>query len=302
MRPDAADTAARFDAWAARLELTATLAKLRGVVLPWVARCAPEGTSADDHCLAAADLALFIFYLDDLDGPDEPLRFADAERILAGEIPSPDASPLCHGWRDLLAQVSTRGLSIERYLTDRQTALAAWRTRNAARRSGVTWRLEDWLTLRSTTIFMRQWMSLWELLTGRVVSDAMRARPAFERAVRATCRWQVLANEVASVDRDRATGETNAVFLEMRERGVSEHEAVTRVMAMASAARRDFDHAARALLDDTDDVALQSYVHGLRVSIEGAVEHYADRHARYARIQGEVQRSPASPLEQVLSV
>ncbi len=283
MRPEGADTAARFDAWAARFELTATLAKLRGVVLPWVARCAPDGVSADDHALAAADLALFIFYLDDLDGPDEAARFAEVERILDGEVPPPDASPLRRGWRNLLDEMAARGPASARCVADRRVALAAWRARNDARRAGRRWALEDWIALRCTTIFMRQWMSLWEALTGRVVCDATRARPAFEAAVRATCRWQVLYNELASVARDRATGETNAVLLVMRDGALTEPEAAARVMAMAAAARTDFERARSELGAGADD-ALRAYLDGLAVSIEGAVEHYADRHARYGRL------------------
>lgn len=283
MRPDSADTALRFDAWAARFELTDTLARLRGVVLPWVANCAPEGASADDHALAAADLAMFIFYLDDIDEEEESRRFAEVERVLAGEHLGPEASPLQRGWSDLVERVAARGLPMARFISDRQAVLAAWRERNDARRRARIWSLEDWISLRSTTIFMRQWMSLWELVSTGVVSDQARAHPAFERAVRATCRWQVLYNEVASIARDRASGETNAVLLVMRDRRLDERDAATHVLRTAKDERDEFERAARELAVG-DDGVLRAYVDALRMSIEGAVAHYADRHARYERV------------------
>lgn len=284
MRPDAADTARRYDAWMARHALSETLAPLRAVVLPWVARCAPEGATAKHHALAAADLALFIFYLDDLDGPDEPRRFDDAARVLDGAAPEADASPLLRGWHGLLAEMRATGRDTTRYLADRRDALRAWRVRNDARRRGARWTVSSWLELRGTTIFMRPWMSLWELLLGCALDDTARAHTALESAVAATCRWQALYNEVASVERDRAKGETNVVLLVMRDEGLDMGEAVARVRAMAAVTRRAFDTAAQDALRALPTEAVRAYVDALRVSIDGAVAHYADRHDRYGRV------------------
>lgn len=278
MRPEArAEMARDVDDWALRHGLTDAVAPVREVVLQWVALSAPPGATVAMCVDASLDLALCFFLLDDRD--DEAER-ADFERVLAGHDPSRDASATTRGRADVVARFAARGRPMARYLGGRARQVEVFRERARVRREPVGF--DAWLSLRETSIFVAQWVDGWEVLLEASPTDAERARPEFARALRAACRWNVLRNEVASFERDRARGEANLVAIAMRD-GASRDDAVTRLRAMADDELAALGDAAEALREGAPSAGLQGFVAVLRSTVAGCLAMYERvRPPRYA--------------------
>lgn len=278
MTPEArAEVARGVDDWALRHGLTDALAPVREVVLQWVSLSAPPGATTAMCVDASLDLALCFFLLDDRD--DEVER-ADFARVLSGAALSPEATATTRGRAVVVARFAARGRPMARYLGGRARQVEVFRERARMRREPVGF--DAWLSLRETSIFVAQWVDGWEVLLEASPTDAERARPEFARALRAACRWNVLRNEVASFERDRARGEANLVAIAMRD-GASRDAAEARVLAMADDELTALDGAVVALEEGAPSAGLRGFVDVLRSTVAGCLAMYERvRPPRYA--------------------
>lgn len=265
------------DDWARHHGLTDAVAPVREVVLPWVSLSAPPGATAAMCVDASLDLALSFFLLDDRDDEAERAAF---ERVLAGHALSPEATATTRGRAAVVARFAARGRPMARYLGGRARQVEVFRERAQVRRGPVGF--DAWLSLRETSIFVAQWVDGWEVLLEASPTDVERDRPEFVGALRAARRWNVLRNEVASFERDRARGEANLVAIAMRD-GASRDDAEARVRAMADDELAVLDCAVAALEEGAPSAGLRGFVAVLRSTVAGCLAMYERvRPPRYA--------------------
>jgi hypothetical protein len=246
--------------------LTAAWTPIARTTTAWVALAMPSWATDHDHALAALDLGMCFFVLDD----SRDLRCChDLARICRGESPAPDR-PLQGAFADLFRRLpgpldhfrDTR-LAFAQALVDRQT-----------RRDFDS---EGYLALRETTIYTEAWLALMEVLGGFVLDTRQRARVA--PAFRAACRWQLLDNERVSLSRDARTGTPNVISLVARERRCSVGEAIAAIDARAATEFAAYEAAAGRTGDYAIDLYLDALACSVRAVMEGhrGIERYQDR-------------------------
>jgi hypothetical protein len=288
-----------YDAWVRAFGLEVRVADLLRTVCLWTVRAAPADATEEDRALACMDLTLSFAELDDYAGVDEEGLFAEHLAVLDGARPGPavpsraeraacpgngpGASARARAHADLLDRLGRRGAPLTHYLGGRHAVVDAYRIRNAVRRRERRLSFAAYLDLRLTTIFVAQWVDLWEIVGGFALTPAERARPERAVAVEAACLWHVLHNDVVSRARDAARGEPNLVALAAVEEGVTADEAARRLLARARVAAAELDEAAAAFVAAAPGGRAARYAAFLGTCVQAGVDnYYRDNPARYA--------------------
>lgn len=250
--------------------------------LAWALACSPPDTTIDKLAVATMDLALWFVYLDDYAGADDSELYRACARILEGEQPLPGPFAILRLFADHHARISRLPAKTTRYVTERQRLLRAYELRNDAGRSNRVMSFDEYYQIRSFTTGIDWWMSVWALLEDFELTDAERALPAVDRAIRAVVGWFIFMNEARSVARDIASKTPNLVLIYAREHGTSHEEAAAHLDLLSKAALRDFDVAEAEL---RRDVSVNRNIEGmlsfLRVCLDGGAALYARRADRY---------------------
>lgn len=265
-------------AWIRAHGLEAAWTPVLHTTAAWIASAAPPWATPAQRALACMDLGTCFFLLDDADDARAPALYDDLDRMTTGAVPAADR-PLQAAFADLFARLAALG-SIDHYLAARREFAHALRRRHAVRTGAATLDLEGHVALRTITIYVEPWLSLWEVLGGFVLSPDQRAlvAPALTPAIR----WQALENDRVSVARDAREGTPNAAAL-LAARGLSPAAAAAEVTALADEALAAYRTADAALAAASVATSVRRFLATLADSVDGAVRHYrrADP-ARYA--------------------
>lgn len=237
---------ASIDAWIEARRLHALGGNVK-TVTTWIDRCAPRSATLEQLVLAGRDLLVVFYSLDDCPDDECDAYYDACERILrTGELGRPHDSRL-EAYRDTLAELSGLGGDASHYRRGRADLIAHYRWRAACRRQGLSPSLSEYLEHRRVTIYLRQWIDAWELLEDCRLDATERSAPAVRTAVAAMVEWQLLQNDLVSVERDVRKGEPNIVALVQRRDGSDLVAAKRAVAQLRDASRIELDRALASL-------------------------------------------------------
>ena len=260
-----------FDLWIGQFGgLREQISPVLYTSLMWVRWCSPLECTDAQRCIAGADLALFFFSIDDASGRGRLRLYTDVQELLDGRNPRPD-SDFFRGAEDILNRMREFGLPLDRYIESRKELLAQYRTRLALG-NGETISFTDYLNVRKVTIYIDQWLDMWEVL-----GDFMLDEGELERVSKlkdALVLWHVLKNDLVSVERDRKAGIPNLVSLRAAELGIDSNEASRRLEHQASSAQGAFLEETRNLQRVGLSPKLKKYAALLTNCYDGGVRNY----------------------------
>lgn len=262
-----------FDAWVREFGLQRALAPIVYTVLAWTVWCSPRGASMDARAVAAMDLGLCFFFLDDHPDDGAERLYDDVERLLDGHVPAAGDPPLQHAYHEIFERMAARGLPLDRYREGRRALLRCYRRRRVAAT------FDAYLALRTTTIYVDQWLDMWEVLGDFYLSAEERRNPLLARARTSMIRWHVYENDLASIERDARAGVPNLVRLH----GGALPEAIAEVKALADHEERSFVEACAELRSRPMSQSVLRHLDLLEICHRGGIENYRRQNpARYA--------------------
>ncbi len=225
--------------WTRGLALSGRMRAAVDVGARWVCQCAPS-SQLDHRLLASLDLSLFLFYPDDnlddviLDGYEQVLSGLRGGTL---DPRSPSAIVL-----RLVEEFERRGLWSPRHVQGRVELLTALRRRNEWRESKYRPSFDEYLELRKTTIYIRQWVELWASVLG--LPECVEAPEHLQRASmrlldEALC-FEVFQNEVVSLSRDVLANTPNLVLLLARDEQIELADAARHLRGARDERHRSF--------------------------------------------------------------
>jgi hypothetical protein len=273
--------------WARGLNIHEYTSADAKAVAAWVDLCAPVRSNHENRLLACKDLSAVLFTLDDYEGDDYLDLFAACEAALDLTPPASGLQwqPLVTAYSAVVREVEARGFDTSQYKAWRRALLREYRQRNRLRQAGETLDSGAHLERRRTTVYTRQWINLWEILEGCPLSSEDRSSALTIELLEQMVEWQVLENELVSVDRDLARGEQNLIAIISRERSMSLQSAAGMVTETHGAATRRLEALLRDFRDSFSSQQQQGYADILERCYRGAVEINQVRLARYRRTE-----------------
>ncbi len=222
----------QVEGWLEGFGLRGSLAHAIETASAWTAICSPASASDEDRRLAALDLTLWLFAVDDDEGPLRAQALDRCVEQLHGRRPSGPAGrePVVAARERLLELIGARASSLDRYRRSRVRYVEAVGRRDGMRPDEPPPSFEDYLRLRETTIYVEQWIELWGALRSIDLQADRDRAPELRTATRAIVHWNIFDNEPRSLTRDRARGTPNLVDLWSRERGCEPTDGVGSVI------------------------------------------------------------------------
>jgi len=238
-----------FDSWVRAHGIEDEVAPILYTVTTWVKHCSPPHASTEQLALACMDLAVSFFYLDDYEREDDHELFAQYEMTLTGEPAAGLNAPsglrrnqaIIRAHADLLGKLQSMGHPMQEYVAEERRLLAEYRYRNSTKRGHETLTYDRYRDCRLVTIYVYQWLELWQLLDHFPVSAHERASPIYQDAVRLTATFFVLGNELYSLDRDIRNREPNLVCILADEQAIPLTEAARRIALERDEVARAFE-------------------------------------------------------------
>lgn len=208
----------QFKAWVESFQLTETLTQLLRTVSVWAHYCSPPVSDERSMAIAHADLALWFFYLDDYDKDDYEIFFNDCSRILDSRGAIAERSPLLRAYADVIKQVATYDCDLTHYLGGRRQSLELIRKRiRTGRRRGSKPTFNEYYNERMISVYVYQWLDMWEILGGFYLTPEERASFEIKEAKRSVTAWHILQNDMRSLHRDIRCGSPNLLLLHAEE-------------------------------------------------------------------------------------
>jgi hypothetical protein len=206
--------------------------------------CAPPTPS--ERCLdVAARLLVVFFCIDDAENPDVPDLTGRGAEWSLGPL-----TPGLHAWLAELPELGTCPPALRESFTTSFHAYLGARRREASLSGELS--LDEHWNVRRRTIFVDPYLDMW--LISMAVDTERIQLSRFAEARRLVTDIVLLANDLGSVDRDRAGGdsrdEPNLVTTYGRARGWSQDEAIERLIThhneLVAACRAEIASARRA--------------------------------------------------------
>jgi hypothetical protein len=260
-----------FDLWIRKFgNLKEQISHVLYTSLMWTRWCSPKESTNEQRCIAGADLAMFFFAIDDELGEDRMLLYDDVQELLDGTNSRP-TSEYFRGAENILRRMGDFGLPLDRYINSRKNLLAKYRLRHTLSKGGQI-SFSDYLEIRKVTIYIDQWLDMWEILGDFYLgTDELERLSNLKRKL---VLWHVLKNDLVSVERDRDANTPNLVYLYEAQHGIGHDEAYVRLEEQSSAAietfREELDNLRREQLNEK----LEIYMNLLQVCYEGGVRNY----------------------------
>lgn len=273
-----------LDAWIRELDVSNHVEPVLFTTLMWVKWCSPRGAPDSLRTIACMDLSLYFFCLDDHQQEGDALALFDlVEGILDGQAPSVQ-HPLSYAYRDVLDKMSMTDIPLDRHIASRKMLLDCYRRRLLLARGVEDTSFDEYRRIRATTIYIDQWLDMWEVLGRFYLEDDERAIPALTSAKENLILWHVYENDLASVDRDRQSGIPNLLDLRAAETGDSIEEARHDMERMATNAHEEFVAACNELEQRTLSDRVDQHVDLLKICHAGGLENYRRKNpGRYSR-------------------
>lgn len=257
------------------------------ISVPWNLWVSPSHASAQDIALAAFDIALWVFSLDDYTGEDYEAYYDQCLATLAGGTPSPER-PVLRLFADHWERLATRGCQMERYVSSRKDIIVAYRRRNLISRAKLSVRFDEYLELRRFLIGTRVWLSAWEVLDDFWVPDDQFDAPVVRQALKALIYGQVLENDIYSLKRDIKSGTPNLVLMHAREHGLGVDDAVGSLRTLFRANEATFRAAKEAAARECENSArVRKLLEMMEICLEGSAALYRMKLDRYEIPPGE---------------
>lgn len=270
---------AELESWVKSRNLS-PVEKNLSTVVTWVDLCSPESTTAENRFLASKELLVVFFSLDDFDDLDYEAYFDACEAILEG-AEAPASEPVLQAYAEVIAEIEARGHDTSHYREGRRRLIEQYRWRNRARNEGVPTQSE-YLRRRRITIYTQQWIDMWELLEGCILSPVTRASEELRGAVAQMVDWQLLQNDLVSLRRDTTRGEVNIVTLLRDRNGIGLEEAKQEIAEQRDQLQIELERSLTRLRDEAQTVPAR-YVDILDRCLQGTIENYRENLSRYDR-------------------
>lgn len=275
-----------FDEWVRAQHIESEVGPHVYTVATWTRHCSPPDATSPQKALACTDLAVCFFYLDDYQGEDYRSLFDEYESNL-DRVGGPAASkrPISEAHSTLLKQLQDLGHPMAWYIEQERKLLDEYRLRNDVSRGIASIDYERYRSSRLVTIYVYQWVELWQLLAGFPIAESERATAAYQDSVRLTSTYFYLGNELYSLERDVERGDPNLVPLLAREEGIDLDEAAARIAAERDEVAQQFEDAVGQLMAGSDTMRRCGAL--LRQCVDSATAARHDNPERY--------RQPDSP-------
>ncbi|GEM_PF-2909951 len=294
-----------FVAWVRRFGLEGLIrGPLLRTVRVWADYCSPPGASEAAMSTAYADLALWFFYLDDYEGQDFELLFDACAQILdradVGEplldgaqptLESSESAPpgLLPAFADVVTQIQAHGEArATRYIQSRRDSLDKIRARIRVSRDPhcPAFDYRAYYDLRMVSVYVHQWVVLWEIVGGFCLDEGQRALPEVTEARRAVTAWHILQNDMRSVERDMRAGSPNLVLLHAEHEAPDIHASVAEIRGLFDEELENF-RAAQATVAASGaeggwpDGAMRRYFELLEICLTGGERSFWEISERY---------------------
>jgi Terpene synthase family 2, C-terminal metal binding len=271
-----------FDAWVRDFGLERLLQPIVYTAIAWTASCSPAQASMDARAVACMDVSLCCFFLGDYQGDDVEQLYDYVDRMLDGHVLEATAPPLYRSYNDILRRVASRGLPLDRYRESRKKLLRCYRHRHELSAGRATTTFDEYAALRMTTIYVDQWLNMWEVVDGFYLPAEEHNLQVLDRARSSMIRWHVYENELASIDRDARDHVPNLVPLLALERGIAPEQAANEIQDLADQEQRSFAQACSELYESAPSPHLVRYANLLEACYHGGLENYQQKkQARY---------------------
>jgi len=269
---------ARVERWLAERGLSEEVRRCSEPAVAWGYYCSPAEASLDQLELAALDLALWLFAVDDYAGPDADDHLGRCLEQLRGHG-EPEA-PVERARSMLLDRMCRAGATTEGYLRSRERYVEAIAQRNRYREGrAAAPSFDAYLELRETTIYVEQWVEVWGLVSGFAPCSLGSRQPRCVQAERAIAHAHILRNEARSLDRDREAGIPNLVELLSAREGCSVDESTRILEERYRVACARYDEARGPL--GRDPTIPKAYLAVLDACRFGSAEAEAEARGRY---------------------
>ena len=274
-----------LDGWIRAFGLQALVAENIHAILTWVRNCSPRDASPQSLTLACMDLQTW-FILDDHGEDDEHVHLADYAALLdRWSAQQPESrttvrTGFVSAVECLLTRMAAQGRPLDRLIRGKLDSLRALQQRNEIAR-GAGSSFAGYLDVRMETINARQWMNLWEVLEGCMLTPEESADVRLREAMRLHCIWQVYLNERCSLERDTATGTPNLVCMLQRELCTSRAEAIDRIRTCERWALRGCTERLADLAHQAHSPRLRRYLEIFDACIQGTIRTYQGLADRY---------------------
>lgn len=244
-----------FDEWVRSQHIESEVGPNVYTVATWTRHCSPPDATGPQRALACTDLAVCFFYLDDYQAEDYRTLFDEYEANLNG-IGGAAASerPITVAHCELLRRLRGFGHPMTWYIEQEHKLLDEYRLRNDVSRGAATIDYERYRDSRLVTIYVYQWVELWQLLAGFPVSESERTTAAYQDSVRLTSTYFYLGNELYSLQRDLERGDPNLVPLLAQQTGIGLDEAAAQLAAERDEVAKQFEDAVGQLMAGTDNM------------------------------------------------
>lgn len=274
-----------FESWMDSFGIKDIVRPLIRTVSVWANNCSPPDASVQSMATAFADLALWFFYLDDYDREDYESFFDDCRRILDGSEPLAQSPPLLRAYGDVVVQVGSRGQDLGYYLEGRRKSLELIRQRIRFSRTQSTRRVtfEEYYAQRMLSVYVYQWMDMWEILGGFYLDPHERALPDLIEAKRAVTAWHILQNDARSLRRDIEAGSPNLVLLYAEQKSARVDDTIAALQGMFRSELESFQSASQSLLQTMPSARLRRYLELLHICLTGGETSFWEIKERYAR-------------------
>ena len=270
-----------FDEWVRTQRIEAEVAPNVYTVATWTRHCSPPDATAAQKALACTDLAVCFFYLDDYEGDDYRALFDEYEANLDHIGSTASTRPISVAHAALLKRLQGLGVPMTWYIGQERKLLTEYRLRNDASRGTATIDYPRYRESRLVTIYVYQWVELWQLLSKCPVTDAERASPAYQDSVRLTSTYFYLGNELYSLRRDLERGDPNLVPLLAVHAGIDVDDAAARIAAERDEVAEQFRATVRGLMSGSD--SMQRCGQLLQTCVDSASAARHDNPDRYER-------------------
>jgi len=269
------DTPQAYLGWLEKHGITHVIQPFLYTIVSWVGWCSPPAADKSALALACMDLT-GVFFLDDCPPAEVDQHFDDFECLLKGDLPRPTAPAISHAYRELLTQVQACSSSslFAQYLDGRRALVRGYRRRRELTRSGGPIRFAEYLKLRVTTIFVDQWVDLWEALGSFELTGGEELATLVLQTRRMLSRWHVLENELSSESRDVREGVPNLVQLDATERRVGIVDARKHVAELANRTEQTLVELLSRLRATAHDESFTGFLELVKSCHEGGTEIY----------------------------
>lgn len=272
-----------FDKWVRDFGLEQQLRPLVYNACAWTVSASPPMASVEWRAVACMDLTLFFGFLDDYDGDNVEELYDHVEQSLNGHLHDATAIPLLRAYDDIFRRMASRGLPLDRYRASRKALLRCYRQRHELVTGRATATFDEYFALRMTTIYVGQWLDMWEVLDDFYLPAEEYTLPMLECARSSMMTWHVYENDLVSIDRDARAHVPNLVPLRAHDRGIAPEQAAAEVQNLADEAQQSFAQACRELYESAPSPRLVRYVNLLETCYNGGLENYRHKNpARYA--------------------